>query len=104
MKHISYLNVQEEEVTEAGAHGVKIKWLITEKDGAPNFFMRMIIFIPGGESPSHSHVWEHEVFIVNGHGTAQVEDKIFKLNPGDVVYIPPNVKHHFKADEPMEML
>jgi quercetin dioxygenase-like cupin family protein len=98
MKHINYLNVQEEEVTEAGAHGVKIKWLITEKDGAPN------IFIPGGESPTHSHGWEHEVFIVKGHGTAQVEDKIITLNPGDVVYIPPNVKHHFKADEPMEML
>ena len=104
MKHINYLNVPAEEVTEAGAHGVKIQWLITEKDGAPNFAMRMIVFTPGGESPNHSHASEHEVFIVKGHGTVQVDEKTIILNAGDVVYIPPNIKHHFKADEPMEML
>ena len=104
MKHIHYLDAEAEEVTEAGAHGIKLRTLIGEKDGAPNFYMRVFSFEPGGESPDHSHPWEHESYIISGKGTVKIDGKIINLKPGDVTFIPPNAHHHFRATEPMEML
>jgi quercetin dioxygenase-like cupin family protein len=104
MKHIHYLDEKTEEVTEAGAHGIKIRTVIGEKDGAPNFYMRVVSFEPGGGSPSHSHSWEHETFVLSGKGTAKVDGEMVDLKQGDVVYVPPNAEHHFEASEAMEMI
>jgi len=104
MKHIHYLDEEAIEHTEAGAHGIKMRTVIGEKDGAPNFHMRVISFEPGGESPDHSHPWEHENFIISGKGTLEVDGKTVDLKPGDVTFVPPNAHHHFRATEPMEML
>ena len=104
MKHIHYLDAEAEEVTEAGAHGMKLRTVIGEKDGAPNFYMRVISFEANAVSPNHSHPWEHEAFIIGGTGTVEVDRETMNLKPGDVVYIPPNAHHHFRATEPMEML
>ncbi len=49
-----------------GAHGTSVRWLITEKDGAEHFAMRLFEMNPGGQSPHHSHEWEHEVFVLEG--------------------------------------
>ena len=104
MKHIHYLDEEAIEHTEAGAHGIKMRTVIGEKDGAPNFYMRVISFEAGGESPDHSHPWEHENFIISGKGTLEVDGKTVDLKPGDVTFVPPNAHHHFRATEPMEML
>ena len=66
MKHISYTDVEGRKVEEAGAHGVTIRTVIGEPDGAPNFSMRVISFEKEGATPNHSHPWEHEVFILKG--------------------------------------
>ena len=60
-------DVKAEDVGE-GAKGVKIRWLIGEQDGAPNFAMRHFEVAPGGHTPHHSHDWEHEVFVLSGRG------------------------------------
>jgi quercetin dioxygenase-like cupin family protein len=104
MKHIHFLDAEAEEVTEAGAHGIKLRTLIGEKDGAPNFYMRIISLEAGVESPDHSHPWEQENFIISGKGTLEVEGKTVNLRPGDATFIPPNAHHHFQATEPIEML
>lgn len=39
--------------------GTNIQRLITEKEGAPNFSMRIINIEPGGATPYHRHSWEH---------------------------------------------
>jgi quercetin dioxygenase-like cupin family protein len=104
MKHIHYLDEEAIESTEAGAHGIKMRTVIGEKDGAPNFYMRIISLEAGGESPDHSHPWEHENFVISGKGTLEVDGKTVNLRPGDVTFIPPNAHHHFRATEPMEML
>jgi quercetin dioxygenase-like cupin family protein len=104
MKHIHYLDVKEEQVSEAGAHGISLRTVIGETDGAPNFFMRVISFEAHSESPSHSHPWEHEAFIVSGTGTVEVDGKIGVLEKGDVVYIPPNADHCFRTTHTMKML
>ena len=104
MKHIHYLDEEAIEHTEAGAHGIKMRTVIGEKDGAPNFCMRIISLEAGGESPDHSHPWEHENFIISGKGTLEVDGKTVNLHPSDVLYIPPNAHHHFRATEALEFV
>ncbi|MGA2224415.1 MAG: cupin domain-containing protein [Syntrophobacteraceae bacterium] len=104
MKHISYTDVEGQKVEDGGAHGVMIRTVIGEPDGAPNFSMRVISFETDGATPSHSHPWEHEVFILKGKGRVEVDGKTVLLKPGDVVFIPANSQHRFQSDDPMEML
>ena len=51
-----------------GAKNTTIRWLIAEREGAPNFYMRLIEIGAGGNTPDHAHEWEHEVFILEGEG------------------------------------
>lgn len=104
MKHINYLDAEAQEVNEAGAHGITMRTVIGEADGAPNFYMRVVSFDANAASPSHSHPWEHENFVVSGKGTLEMEGKTVELKPGDVTYVPPNADHCFRTTEPMEML
>ena len=84
-------------VTEDGAKGVKIKWLINKDNGAPTFLMRHFTLEAGGFTPFHSHDWEHEVYILEGEGKVRYEDREEKITPGDAILIPPNKKHQFQA-------
>ena len=85
--------------TEAeGAKGVRVRWLITEKNGAPNFAMRHFEIEPGGYSPLHDHPWEHEVYILEGEGTIKSKEGSFPVTMGDVIFIAPNEKHQFNND------
>jgi len=65
VKH--YTDVKPEEVG-GEAKNTTVRWLIAEKEGAPNFHMRLFEVAPGGSTPHHSHDWEHEIFIVEGAG------------------------------------
>ena len=104
MKHINYLEVEPQKVSEAGAHGIKMRTVIGEADGAPNFYMRVVTFDANAASPNHSHPWEHEIFIMSGRGTFEVDGKELELKQGDVIYVPPNAEHCLRTTEPMEML
>jgi quercetin dioxygenase-like cupin family protein len=104
VKQIHYLDEKAEEVSEAGAAGITLRTVIGEKDGAPNFDMRVISFEPDAISPNHSHPWEHENYVINGRGTLEVDGKTSDIKPGDVIYIPPNANHCFRATETIEML
>ena len=103
-KHIHYLDEEAIEMTEAGAHGIKMRTVIAEEDGAPNFLMRVISFQANAASPNHSHPWEHETFVISGNGIIEVDGKTVNLKPGDVVYVPPGADHCFRTTEPMELL
>jgi len=104
MKHIHYTEAEEIEVDESGTKGINLRWVIAEKDGAQNFYMRTVSFKPGAYGPDHSHPYEHEMFILSGSATLEVDDETVQLKPGDVVYIPPNAHHCFRTEEPMEMI
>ena len=58
-----YQEVKAEPVTDAGAEKANVRWVIAEKDGAKNFFMRVFKIEPGGYTPLHHHPWEHEMFV-----------------------------------------
>jgi quercetin dioxygenase-like cupin family protein len=98
MKITNFKNIEAKEVKEPSAEGVTIRWLISQKDGAPNFAMRIFEVQPSGYTPYHRHSWEHEVFILEGRGTLVTEKKNFPLKKGDSVFVPPDENHQFKND------
>ncbi len=105
MYKVNTSTVTDAPVTEQDAKGARIKWLISENDGAPNFLMRHFTIDSGGFTPFHRHDWEHEVYVLEGHGTLRYEDRDEKIQPGDAILIPPGKKHQFRADsEPLKFL
>lgn len=85
----------EEEVVEKG-EGVHRRWLISPKSGSENFAIRFFRIERGGVSPSHSHDWEHGVFILSGRGTVTLDGKRYEVGPGTYIFIPPKTEHSFE--------
>jgi len=106
MKIVDYKEVKAEAVDFEDVKDVKVRWLISDKDKAPNFAMRLFEVGPGGYSPLHTHNWEHEVFILEGEGVANDGEKEFKIKSGTVVYVAPEEKHQFKntGDDTLKFL
>ena len=104
MKHIHYLDQEAEKTETDGANKAVIRHVITEKDGAPTFNLRVITIEPGGQSPNHSHPWEHEFFILKGKGTGEVNGEAVDLKPGDALFVPPNTQHCLRAIETMDVI
>lgn len=75
--------------------GVLKREVITAKDGAPNFCMRVFEVEPGSPTPYHTHDWEHEVFVLAGQGIAKGAEAETPISAGSVVFIAPNEKHSF---------
>ena len=102
MKVSNYL---ETEPTEEVPGSLK-REVITAKDGAPNFAMRVIEVKPGGSSPFHTHPWEHEVFILSGQGVVKGEQGETPITKDTVIYIAPEEKHCLvnKGDEPLRFV
>ena len=95
MKHVHYTDVELEEPKEQGVQEVKVRWLISEKDGAKNFAMRLFEIQPQGHTPLHQHDWEHEVFIVEGSGVTRNKTDETSFKQGDVFFVPALEWHQF---------
>jgi quercetin dioxygenase-like cupin family protein len=54
-------------------------------------------FIPGADLPSHSHPHEQITSMIEGQFEMTLDGKVFILEPGMVVTIPPHVVHSGKA-------
>ena len=81
----------------AEAPGTSIRILINdENDGAPFYNLRMIEIEPGGNTPDHSHPYEHENFVVEGNGQAMIKGEYYDLKSGDVVLVPADAQHQYK--------
>ena len=103
MHKVNVSTTPDAQVKEEGASGVKIKWLINENDGAPNFLMRQFTLEAGGHTPFHNHDWEHEVYVLEGAGRVKYEDRDESIGPGDAILIPPNMKHQFQASSEKQL-
>ena len=96
MKFANYKEIDLEDIKVEGAKNTKIRWLISKKDNAPNYAMRMFEVEPDGNTPFHTHAWEHEVFALEGNGLLVTEWGERPFKAWDVIFIDPNVKHQFK--------
>ncbi len=88
-----------EPVAMDGTQGLTMSVMVGQEDNAPNFAMRHILVEPGGHSPRHSHDYEHEVYIVEGDGTVLLEGEDQPIRKGDVVFVPADEEHQFRAGE-----
>ncbi len=95
MKHVHYSEVELEEPTEDGIKDIKVRWLISKKDGAKNFAMRLFEIKPSGYTPLHQHDWEHEVFVLEGKGVTREKNNENSFKQGDVFFVPPMEWHQF---------
>jgi quercetin dioxygenase-like cupin family protein len=87
-----------ETVTYGGdAEGVEMRPLITEREGAPRFAMRIFKLDADGHTPYHAHESEHEVYILEGTGTVRGNDGERSLRAGDSVFLAPYEEHQFRA-------
>ncbi len=88
--------VTQQAVDMPGAIGCRVRWLVGQADGAPNFAMRQFEVAVGGHTPQHSHPYEHEVFVLEGAGVVLEGDREHPLRSGDVVFVPPDEIHQFR--------
>lgn len=82
-----------------GVKGTRMAVMVGREDGAPNFALRQFIVDAQGHTPRHQHDYEHEVFIVEGGGTVLLNAKEQAIKAGDVVYIPADHEHQFRAGQ-----
>ena len=75
--------------------GVIKREVITAEDGAPHFCMRVFEVEPGSSTPSHSHQWEHEVFVLAGQGVVVSKQGETPIGKDSVIFIAPNEQHCF---------
>jgi quercetin dioxygenase-like cupin family protein len=84
-----------------GVPGVTVRWVISERDGAPYFSLRVFEVEPGHATPFHPHWNEHEVFVLAGRGAVRSESGETQLEPGSTVFVPGDELHQFinKGDD-----
>ena len=104
MKHIHFMDQEAEKVDMDGSKDTVIRHVLTEKDGAPNFNLRVLTIEAGGQSPDHVHPWEHEFFVISGSGVGIVDNKEATIKQGDVILVPPDVQHCIRATEKLEVI
>ncbi len=73
--------------------GVLKREVITASDGAPNYIMRFFEVETGSSTSSHSHPWEHEIFILNGKGVVVGEQGATPIGKGSILFIAPDEPH-----------
>ena len=83
-------------------------WHISGATDAEKMSMHVVRCEPGGEvgGREHSHEFEEFVYAYFGSGEEIVGEHHFPLEPGVLVYIPPNTPHMTRAsgDEPLEVV
>jgi quercetin dioxygenase-like cupin family protein len=99
-------NVAAGQPQETDAKGVAMRVLISDKEGAPNFVMRVFEISPGGFTPHHAHPWEHEVYVLGGKGAVRQRGKDNPIERDSFAFVGPNEEHQFVnlGDEPLRFI
>lgn len=100
-------DVEKKKLDKGDAKGVWGKYLITDKEGAKKFHMRIFIVEPGGNTSFDQHIYEHEVYVLRGEGRLlTIKDNLrseITIRQGDAILIESNEIHQFfnEKDEPL---
>ena len=76
-----------------GLQGVTIRWLWAEKDGVPNFALRLFEVQPGASTFYHTHPYEHEIYVLSGEAVLRSKDGDCTLAANDTAFVPANEEH-----------
>ena len=85
--------VAAESVSVEGANGVRIQWLVGPSDAPENFCMRLFEVSKDGNTPKHSHDWEHEIFVHAGRGVVFNRGAWSPIEAGSYIFIPAGEAH-----------
>jgi len=96
MKIAHFSEIEEVRVQDTDVCGVTKRVLISAKDNAPNFTMRLFHVEPGGTTYHHSHDFEHEVFVIEGEGQVLIAGGSKTFKTGYAIFIEPGEVHQFK--------
>ena len=97
MKINSNSKILLKEVTMEGAKGVRMKMLVGADDGSVNIFMRHFVIAPGGNTPYHTHDYEHVVKVEKNSGVIVDESgNEHKIKKGHSIFVKPGEKHQFR--------
>jgi quercetin dioxygenase-like cupin family protein len=58
-----------------------------------NAMLSFITMKAGSVFALHSHPEEQIMFVLEGFCDEVIEDKIYRVGPGDAIHLPPNVRH-----------
>jgi len=99
-------DIEKQPVQMEGVKDTTMAVMVGRSDGAPGFAMRHLEVAPGGNTPRHSHDYEHEVFVISGAGTVLLEGAQRPIRGGDAIFVPADSEHQFKAadSEPLRFL
>lgn len=96
---VNYSEVKPEELKKGSAKDTWVRYLLDERVGANNFFLRIYEIEPGGRTPLDKHSYEHEVFVLEGKATLlTVKDGIptmLEVKEGDAIFIGSFELHQF---------
>jgi quercetin dioxygenase-like cupin family protein len=106
MKVAHFEQIPNDAVKMDGANGCRMRCLIGPDDGAPSFTMRQFEVAPGGNTPKHSHSYEHEVFVLEGEGIVLDSQGEHRISEGVAVYVAPDEIHQFRntGSRPLKFL
>jgi len=97
MKIVQLNNVARNKVQMEGASGAWKQLPLGSNDGAPVYSYRVFTLDPGGNTPYHSHPYEHMNFIIEGEGILVNEaGEEQPINAGDFALVNPNEKHQYR--------
>ncbi len=91
-----YKDVESTYIDNDVAKKVTGRVVIGKADGAENFCMRVFELGEGGQTPRHSHEWEHEIFVHEGEGRVLKDGNWESVGPGHVVFVPGDVEHQIQ--------
>jgi quercetin dioxygenase-like cupin family protein len=81
---------------------------VSKDDGSPQFAFRVFTIDPGGNTPYHTHPFEHINYIIDGNGVIVTETGEERpVKKGDFALVLPGEKHQYKntsAAEPLVMI
>jgi len=77
--------------------GIDIRWLIAEKEGAPNFAMRVVELQHGAVFTPHQHPYEHEIYVLEGEGVVtNPGGDVGVMQPSVFLLVPPDEIHGYR--------
>jgi quercetin dioxygenase-like cupin family protein len=101
MKIVSLANVEKKKVQMEGAFGAWKQLPLGSNDGTPVYSYRVFTLEPGGNTPYHSHPYEHMNFIIEGQGILVNEaGEEQPLESGDFALVYPNERHQYRNSSP----
>ncbi len=78
--------------------------LLLDRQETESVEVLLNVFPAGIQTPLHSHPEKEQVFfILEGTGTIYIADQGFKVEPGQIVFVPRNTPHRTDADSERDL-